>query len=77
MQRFREVTRDTGQGQFVAARSHLRNFIAALQHLVDHGNIAALQAQPLLDGAGAILEQIEGNHSAKHSAGDTAPDQGF
>jgi ELWxxDGT repeat protein len=57
-----EVGNENIAGQFVAARAHLTNFIKEVQGLVDHGRITAAQAQPLLDGADAILEQIEGNH---------------
>ena len=57
-----EVGHENVAGQFVAARAHLINFVRGVRGLVDNGNLTALQAQPLLDGADAILEQIEGNH---------------
>jgi hypothetical protein len=57
-----EVGNEQIGGQFVAARVHLINFIKAVHGLVARGSVAASQAQPLLDGAAAILEQIEGNH---------------
>ena len=63
-----EVSSDNAPGQFVAARSHLGNFIKDLQNLLEKGIITASQAQPLLDGAKAILEQIEGNHPPKHGS---------
>jgi len=70
-----QVSSDKAPGQFVAARSHLDNFIKDLQNLVDRGNITASQAQPLLDGAKLVLEQIEGNHPPKHSSDDNDKNQ--
>ena len=66
-----EVGNEQIAGQFVAARVHLSNFIKAVQGLVARGSLTTSQAQPLLDGATAILEQIEGNHPKK-----TLADQG-
>jgi ELWxxDGT repeat protein len=60
-----EVGNENVAGQFVAARGHLINFIRAVQALVARGTLTASQAQPLIDGATAILEQIEGNHPGK------------
>ena len=57
-------------GQFVAARVHLINFVKAVQGLVARGSLSAAQAQSLLDGATAILEQIEGNHPKRALADD-------
>jgi hypothetical protein len=67
----REVGNDQIAGQFVAARAHLRNFIEGLQRLVDRGSITAGDAQALLDGADAILEQIEGNRPKQTHADDS------
>jgi hypothetical protein len=66
-----EVGNEPIGGQFVAARAHLTSFIVAVQRLLDRGSLTGSQAQALLDGATAILEQIEGNHPEK-----TLPDQG-
>jgi ELWxxDGT repeat protein len=63
-----EVGNEDVAGQFVAARGHLFNFIRAVQALVARGTLTASQAQPLIDGATAILEQIEGNHPVKAHA---------
>ena len=68
-----EVGNEHIAGQFVAARVHLINFIKAVQGLVARGSLSASQAQPLLDGAAAILEQIEGNHPKKAQADEGDP----
>lgn len=69
----KEVGTDNGVGSLEAARSHLRNFINDVQHLIEKGDIAPDKGKPLLDGAAAILEQIEGNHPPKHSVDDGNP----
>jgi len=61
----REVGNENIAGQFVAARAHLTNFVKDLEELIARGSISAAQAQSMLDGALAILEQIEGNHPGK------------
>ena len=68
-----EVGNDNIAGQFVAARVHLTNFIRAVQGLVARGSLTASQAQPVLDGATAILEQIEGNHPKRAQADEGDP----
>lgn len=68
-----EVGNEHIAGQFVAARVHLINFIKAVQGLVARGSLTASQAQPLLDGATAILEQIEGNHPKRTHADEGDP----
>ena len=65
-----EVGNEHIGGQFVAARVHLINFIKAVQGLVARESLTASQAQPLLDGAAAILEQIEGNHPKRTEANE-------
>ena len=40
-----------------------------LQKQVDQGKVSAAVAQPMLDGAAAILEQIEGSHPKPGAAG--------
>jgi hypothetical protein len=68
-----EVGNEQLAGQFVAARLHLINFIKAVRGLVARGSLTTSQAQPLLDGAAAILEQIEGNHPKKTLADESDP----
>jgi hypothetical protein len=70
----KEVAKNDIAGQFVAARRHLMNFIRDLQRLVDQQKVSAAAAQPLLDGAAAILEQIEGSHP-KPGAGGPVDEQ--
>ena len=66
-----EVGNQNVAGQFVAARAHLINFIKGLEGLVENGRITAAQAQPMLDGAKAILEQIEGNNPNRTHTDDS------
>jgi ELWxxDGT repeat protein len=68
-----EVGNEQIAGQFVAARVHLVNFIKAVQGLVARGSLTASQAQPLLDGATVILEQIEGNHPKRTDSNEGDP----
>ena len=49
------------------------HFIKAVQGLVARGSLTTSQAQPLLDGAAAILEQIEGNDPKKTLADEGDP----
>lgn len=51
--------------------AHLINFIKGLKELVENGRITAAQAQPMLDGAEAVLEQIEGNNPNRTHTDDS------
>src|SRR5262249_38770592 len=66
----REVGRDNIAGQFVAARQHLTNVVKELTALIAREETPQTRAQPMRDGAAAIVEQMEGNQQKKADVND-------
>jgi len=59
------VAEDNSQGNLTAARAHLMNVIKDLRRLIDKGDIASDKGIPLVEGAQAILEQIQGDRPVR------------
>jgi hypothetical protein len=50
----------------------LKNFIRDVERLIEKGDITPDKGKPLLDGAAAILEHIEGNQPPRRPAANAA-----
>ena len=62
------VARDLiDQGNLTAAQALLTQFIREVERLIEKGDLAAEDGQPLIDGANAILSQIDGNQPSNQS----------